>query len=627
MSSSTDQIFSDQKPPQSNPQNIRKTFNKLKKYTSKLANFALQWQDLEDHFLSIKTQLQELEKTYKINTQQAFSSQIENPERVNGDTITRPVVESENRILESEIEDCETKPSVHSQNENLESEQNWKSRSGSKSPHIPIDSGRSLLLYLNEHVKEHEVLKSGVYKVLKDASHPGKVVLEALRFFYPSDSSKGDLRTDVSVTRKSCVVLLEELGRVGPLIGSQDRGEALRMALEWKEKMKKSLEVFGFLMLVAVFGLVDEFDKEETLKHFDNVAQREQAPELFRVLGFADKAHDFIQKLIGKNKILEAVPFIFAFGLVDKFPPVPLLRLHAERAEKNYKKICSKGNNSSKALDDATGTEIAALRGILGLIKKYELQSEYSPQVIRDRILKLKKQKNEKKAAGRSPKPVVQLQQQIGNKRTAPDNSQQKQQDTYKRLRTVATTVPTSNISVNTPMNLKLPSYHQEAGLYRGEDAKYFSPLSGRTALANSITNASVSATLTSRSTQLSRMHTASLISGQGAQQLIQSSRLSSLAGSFPVTAPTTLSDGRAGNAFHTLSMSSVPGQYRPIGSVPAANHHHHTPTIDRYRLMASTSFRPHMSALVSQYHTNIRNENTGRLGSTDFPYTNWHRI
>lgn len=59
---------------------------------------------------------------------------------------------------------------------------------------------------------------------------------------------------------------------------------------------------------------------------------------------------DFIQRLISKNKVLEAVPFIFAFGLVDKFPPVPLLRMHAERAEKNYKKICSRGRNSLKAV-------------------------------------------------------------------------------------------------------------------------------------------------------------------------------------------------------------------------------------------------------------------------------------
>lgn len=286
MSSTTDQIFSDQKP---EPQNLRKTFSKLKKYTSKLANFALQWQDLEDHFLSIKTQLQELEKTLNINSLQSFSPQRENPQRVIGGALTRPAVQAENRNPESKTFNCETKPPVASQKENLESKKIWRSRS--KDSVIPIDSGKSLLLYLNERVKEHEVLKSDVYKALKGASHPEKLVLEALRFFYPSDSRKDNLGKDVSITRKSCTVLLEGLSRLGPLVGSQGREEALRMALEWEEKMKKSLEVLGFLMLVAVFGLVDEFDMEGMLKHFDNVVVREQAPELFRVLGFADEAH------------------------------------------------------------------------------------------------------------------------------------------------------------------------------------------------------------------------------------------------------------------------------------------------------------------------------------------------
>ena len=59
---------------------------------------------------------------------------------------------------------------------------------------------------------------------------------------------------------------------------------------------------------------------------------------------------DFIQKLIKKNKIFEAIPFIYEFKLVDKFPPVPLLRTHSDYAEQTYKKICEKGNNSMNAL-------------------------------------------------------------------------------------------------------------------------------------------------------------------------------------------------------------------------------------------------------------------------------------
>ena len=63
------------------------------------------------------------------------------------------------------------------------------------------------------------------------------------------------------------------------------------MVVEWEANMKNSLEVLGFLMFVHVFGLTDEFDKDETLKYMENVVQREQAPELFRAFGFADRVH------------------------------------------------------------------------------------------------------------------------------------------------------------------------------------------------------------------------------------------------------------------------------------------------------------------------------------------------
>ena len=135
------------------------------------------------------------------------------------------------------------------------------------------------------------MLRNTLFEDFKGISNPAKLVLESLRFFYPFDSSKFDVGIDLNVVRKSCVVFLEELNRAGCLVESQERKEAMRMAVEWEANMKNSLEVLGFLMFVPIFGLTDEFDKDETLKYMENVVQCEQAPELFHAFGFTDRVH------------------------------------------------------------------------------------------------------------------------------------------------------------------------------------------------------------------------------------------------------------------------------------------------------------------------------------------------
>jgi hypothetical protein len=56
---------------------------------------------------------------------------------------------------------------------------------------------------------------------------------------------------------------------------------------------------------------------------------------------------DFIQMLISQDKRLEAIRFIYAFEMVDKFPPVPLLKAHLKLAKKIA--MSWKGKNNIKA--------------------------------------------------------------------------------------------------------------------------------------------------------------------------------------------------------------------------------------------------------------------------------------
>lgn len=59
---------------------------------------------------------------------------------------------------------------------------------------------------------------------------------------------------------------------------------------------------------------------------------------------------DLIQKLIIKGKQLDAVNFAYAFDLVDKFPPVPLLKAYLKEAKKVAQEVRKKGNHSAQSL-------------------------------------------------------------------------------------------------------------------------------------------------------------------------------------------------------------------------------------------------------------------------------------
>lgn len=59
---------------------------------------------------------------------------------------------------------------------------------------------------------------------------------------------------------------------------------------------------------------------------------------------------DIIQELISRGQQLDAVHFTYEVGLVDKFPPVPLLKAFLKDAKKAASSILEDPNNASKAM-------------------------------------------------------------------------------------------------------------------------------------------------------------------------------------------------------------------------------------------------------------------------------------
>lgn len=143
-------------------------------------------------------------------------------------------------------------------------------------------------------MKEHDSIRDDVRNALKAAEDSGKLVLDAIGGFYPAEAKAGVVDSELSAVRRSCLLLLEEMIKVRPLIKNEVREAASKLASVWKTKIKlemgNSMEVFGFLMLLVVYDLVGEYDRDEILSLVGNVVQRRQAPELFKSLGLSDKA-------------------------------------------------------------------------------------------------------------------------------------------------------------------------------------------------------------------------------------------------------------------------------------------------------------------------------------------------
>ncbi|XXG55485.1 hypothetical protein AAC387_Pa03g3145 [Persea americana] len=362
----------------SKKEDLRKAFEELQSHSSALASFTLKWKDLEEHFDSIEGSI---DKRFKdllaVDQQQPPSAAV-------------------TAAFDYQPSDSVTWPELKTLCSNMD--------------------GKGLRSFILAHRKDGSDIRTELESALRSASDPAKMVLDAMDGFY-SGRSKGDKDNELAALRRTCLLLLERLEAVSPVIKESVKERAKKLALEWKGKIgnggDNQLEGLTFLQLLGTFGLVSVFKSDELLDIFVIIARRKQAPDLCRALGLVEKVPDLIQKLISKGKQLDAVNFAYAFEIVDKFPPVPLLKAYLKEAKKVAQEVRRKGNNSTQSLNEATAKEIAALRAVIKSVEDHKLQSEYSCEDLEKRIAQLEKQKADRKRAA-AAKPQ---QQQPAHKR------------------------------------------------------------------------------------------------------------------------------------------------------------------------------------------------------------------
>ncbi|RVX19044.1 FRIGIDA-like protein 4a [Vitis vinifera] len=103
---------------------------------------------------------------------------------------------------------------------------------------------------------------------------------------------------------------------------------------------------------------------------------------------------DYIQDLIERNLLSDAIQYIHVFELVDKFPPVSILKSYLNDSKW---RVFKKEKNPHLREDDVMNKELTALRDVISCITEHHLESEYPPEDLEKRIEQLKKKADKKK--------------------------------------------------------------------------------------------------------------------------------------------------------------------------------------------------------------------------------------
>ncbi|CAN1761124.1 Truncated FRIGIDA-like protein 1 [Linum perenne] len=177
----------------------------------------------------------------------------------------------------------------------------------------PLDAGNDgdLLLRLDEHLRKHDLLQSEVSSAMLQLPDPAKWVLEVMHGFYPPLSEDRERDYDLSVTRRRCITLLEHLVKMRPWITADVRGEAMKLAREWKTRMRKkratSLEVLALLQLISAFELVTDIGADEVRQLVSScLPSKGNGSETWKSLGIMDDIADCRFAEVNPDELLQA---------------------------------------------------------------------------------------------------------------------------------------------------------------------------------------------------------------------------------------------------------------------------------------------------------------------------------
>ncbi|XP_058105945.1 FRIGIDA-like protein 4a [Magnolia sinica] len=397
---------------------INSTFQDLEKQSSLITACTLLWKDLSAHFSSLEQSL--LSKSQSLHhkilaldqTTQHSLDVLSQREISIGPAVDAALSKVDER-KEAALVALDQSPA------------------GSDGPNQPSDSTDEIAIlkllqsfctkmdteafwkFLTGRKKDIDAIRSLISPALSDCIDPARFAIEAISGVFPVDKRAGKSERANEVGW-ACVLILESLvpvladpvlGSSRPLVTPSVKERAKEIAGTWKVGLDqrggvesaKAPEVHTFLQHVVTFGVVAKEDEELYRKLVVAFAWRKQMPKLAISLGLKEKMADIIEELITKGQQVDAVHFTFEAGLVDKFPPVPLLKAYLKDSKTAATSILEDRNNSGRAANIAGRKEQSALRAVIKCIEEYKLEAEYPPESLKKRLEQLEKAKVEKK--------------------------------------------------------------------------------------------------------------------------------------------------------------------------------------------------------------------------------------
>ncbi|WCJ23769.1 FRIGIDA-like protein [Euphorbia peplus] len=405
------------------------SFDEFQRQTSLMTSCTLLWKELSDHFSSLEHNIQKKSEALKHkfqtldNQTKATLASLKKRE-VTIDGSVEIVLDRVDEHTETALNSIESPDFDHPDGEVDDGDGflqvlrsfclKWKSREFWK--------------FVITKKKELDLLRSQIPAALADCVDPARFVLETISEVFPVDK-RGERSEKGNDLGWACVLTLESLIPVvvDPVIGKSRllvtpaiKERAKEIAETWKRSFEerggienvKTPDVHTFLQHLVTFGIVKKEDVDLYRKLVIGSAWRKQMPKLAVSLGLGDKMPDMIAELISRGQQLDAVHFTYEVGLVDKFPPVPLLKAFLKDARKAAASIMEDPDNTGRAAQLASRKEQSALRAVIKCIEEYKLEAQFPPENLKKRLEQLEKTKTEKKRPAAVP----------ANKRTRASN-------------------------------------------------------------------------------------------------------------------------------------------------------------------------------------------------------------
>ncbi|XP_010024304.2 FRIGIDA-like protein 4a [Eucalyptus grandis] len=460
------------------------SFEDFQKQTSLMTSCTLLWKELSDHFSSLEQNLMKKSEALKQKLR-ALDDQTKK---------TLTVLDERETTIDGSVEIV-----LEKVEKSKEAALGALERGGGRdvepgSPGGEVDDGEGLLMKLRSFClrmdskefwrfvtgkkKELDLMREKMHLALVDCVDPAKFVLEAISEVFPVDKRGGDRGNDLGW---ACVLILESLipvvvdpviGKSRVLVTPSVKERAKDIAETWKASLEerggienvKTPDVHTFLQHLVTFGIVKKADVDFYRKLVVGSAWRKQMPKLAVSLGLGDKMPDIIKELISRGQQLDAVHFTYEVGLVDMFPPVPLLKAFLKDARKAAATMLEDPNNGGRAANLASRKEQSALRAVLKCIEEYKLEAQFPPENLKKRLEQLEKVKIDKK---RQPAAVP------ANKRTRANNGGPMPPAKAGRLANAyVSSFPAAPAYVRSPSHGQypagVPTYHSPQPMYGG---------------------------------------------------------------------------------------------------------------------------------------------------------------